>query len=104
MTLEQLYLMLLLAGVVLLASIIATRAATRVGLPSLLLFLGVGVIVGEDGLGLDFDNYLLADHLGTVALAVILVEGGLTTRFSDVRRVLAPAGCSPPSASRSACW
>lgn len=92
MTLQQLYLMLLLAGVVLLASIVATRAATRVGLPSLLLFLGVGVIVGEDGLGLDFDNYLLADHLGTVALAVILIEGGLTTRFSDVRRVLAPAG------------
>lgn len=91
MTLEQLYLVLLLAGLVLLASIVATRAASRVGLPSLLLFLGVGVIVGEDGLGLNFDNYLLADHLGTVALAVILVEGGLTTRFSDVRRVLAPA-------------
>lgn len=92
MTLQQLYLVLLLAGVVLLASIVATRAASRVGLPSLLLFLGVGVIVGEDGLGLSFDDYLLADHLGTVALAVILVEGGLTTRFSDVRRVLAPAG------------
>ncbi|MCV7278713.1 potassium/proton antiporter [Mycolicibacterium flavescens] len=92
MTLEQLYLILLLAGVVLLASIVATRAASRVGLPSLLLFLGVGVIVGEDGLGLSFDNYLLADHLGTVALAVILIEGGLTTRFSDIRRLLAPAG------------
>ncbi|MDG5483138.1 potassium/proton antiporter [Mycolicibacterium gadium] len=92
MTLEQLYLMLLVGGLVLLASIVATRAASRVGLPSLLLFLGVGVIVGEDGLGLQFDNYLLADHLGTVALAVILVEGGLTTRFSDIRKVLAPAG------------
>jgi len=92
MTLEQLYLMLLAGGLVLLASIVATRAASRVGLPSLLLFLGVGVIVGEDGLGLQFDNYLLADHLGTVALAIILVEGGLTTRFSDVRKVLAPAG------------
>jgi potassium/hydrogen antiporter len=92
MTLQQLYLVLLAGGLVLLASIIATRAATRVGLPSLLLFLGVGVIVGEDGIGLDFDNYLLADHLGTVALAVILIEGGLTTRFSDVRKVLAPAG------------
>lgn len=92
MTLEQLYLMLLAGGLVLLASIVATRAASRVGLPSLLLFLGVGVIVGEDGLGLQFDNYLLADNLGTVALAVILVEGGLTTRFSDIRKVLAPAG------------
>ena len=92
MTLEQLYLVLLAGGLVLLASIVATRAASRVGLPSLLLFLGVGVIVGEDGLGLHFDNYLLADHLGTVALAIILVEGGLTTRFSDVKKILAPAG------------
>src|ERR1700755_1936801 len=91
MTLEQLYLILLAGGLVLLASIIATRAASRVGLPSLLLFLAVGVIVGEDGIGLHFDNYLLADHLGTVALAIILIEGGLTTKFSDVRKVLAPA-------------
>lgn len=91
MTLEQLYLMLLAGGLVLLASIVATRAASRVGLPSLLLYLGVGVIVGEDVLGFQFDNYLLADHLGTVALAVILVEGGLTTKFGDVRKVLAPA-------------
>ncbi|HEX2286316.1 MAG TPA: potassium/proton antiporter [Mycobacterium sp.] len=92
MSLQQLYLALLAAGLVLLASIVATRLATRVGLPSLLLFLGVGVIVGEDVLGLDFDNYLLAEHLGTVALGIILVEGGLTTKFTDVRRVLAPAG------------
>ncbi|MEO3759884.1 potassium/proton antiporter [Mycobacterium sp. B14F4] len=92
MTLEQLYLVLLGGGLVLLASIVATRAASRVGLPSLLLFLGVGVIVGEDGLGLQFDDYRLAEYLGTVALAVILVEGGLTTRFSDIRRMLAPAG------------
>ncbi|MCV7301713.1 potassium/proton antiporter [Mycobacterium barrassiae] len=91
MTLQQLYLVLLAGGLVLLASIAVTRLGARVGLPSLLLFLGVGVIVGEDGLGLQFDNYLLADHLGTVALAVILVEGGLTTRFNDIRRVLAPA-------------
>ena len=91
MSLQQLYLVLLAGGLVLLASIVATRAATRVGLPSLLLFLGVGVIVGEDGLGLHFDNYLLADHLGTVALAIILIEGGLTTKFGDVRKVLAPA-------------
>jgi cell volume regulation protein A len=92
MTLQQLYLVLLAGGLVLLASIVATRAASRAGLPSLLLFLGVGVIVGEDGLGLQFDNYLLAEHLGIVALAIILVEGGLTTKFADVRKVLAPAG------------
>jgi cell volume regulation protein A len=92
MSLEQLYLALLVGGFVLLASIVGTRVATRVGFPSLLLYLLVGVVIGEDGLGLQFDDVELARNIGTVALAVILVEGGLTTRFADVRRVLAPAG------------
>lgn len=92
MTLHQLYLALFVGGLVLLASIAATRLATGVGLPSLLLFLGVGVLVGEDGLGLQFDNAQLAQNLGTAALGVILVEGGLTTKFNDIRKVLAPAG------------
>jgi cell volume regulation protein A len=92
MSLQQLYLALLAGGLVLLASIVATRVASRVGLPSLLLFLAVGVVLGEDVLGLEFDNVQLARYLGTVALAVILIEGGLTTRFADIRRVLAPAG------------
>ncbi|VEG51489.1 NhaP-type Na+(K+)/H+ antiporter [Mycolicibacterium aurum] len=92
MTLHQLYVALFIGGLVLLASIAATRLATGIGLPSLLLFLGVGVLVGEDGLGLQFDNAQLAQDLGTAALAIILVEGGLTTRFNDIRKVLAPAG------------
>ncbi|RFU85607.1 potassium/proton antiporter [Streptomyces triticagri] len=92
MTLQQLYLVLLIAGVVLLASIAAARTAHRLGLPSLLLFLAVGVIIGEDVLGLPFDDAQLAQALGTSALAVILVDGGLTTRWADVRRLLAPAG------------
>ncbi|WDV52629.1 potassium/proton antiporter [Streptomyces coeruleorubidus] len=92
MTLSELYLTLLIGGTVLLASIAAARAAHRIGLPSLLLFLAVGVIAGEDGLGLEFDDAQLAQALGTAALAVILVEGGLTTQWSDVRRLLAPAG------------
>jgi cell volume regulation protein A len=92
MTLAELYLTLLVGGAVLLASIAAARAAHRIGLPSLLLFLVVGVLAGEDGLGLEFDDAQLAQALGTAALAVILVEGGLTTQWSDVRRLLAPAG------------
>jgi potassium/hydrogen antiporter len=91
-SLHQLYVAMFIGGLVLLASIVATRLATGAGLPSLLLFLGVGVLVGEDGLGLHFDNAQLAQDLGTAALGVILVEGGLTTRFSDIRKVLAPAG------------
>ena len=91
MSLQQLYLALLVGGFVLLASIVGTRVATRVGFPSLLLFLLVGVLLGEDGLGLEFDDVELARNIGTAALAVILVEGGLTTRFADIRKVLAPA-------------
>jgi cell volume regulation protein A len=90
-TLHQLYLALFIGGLVLLVSIAATRLATGVGLPSLLLFLGVGVLVGEGGLGLEFDNAQLGQDLGTAALAIILVEGGLTTKFSGIRKVLAPA-------------
>ncbi|OEU85053.1 potassium transporter [Streptomyces abyssalis] len=92
MTLQQLYVVLLTGGVVLLAGIAAARTASRLGLPSLLFFLAVGVVVGEDVLGLDFDDAQLAQALGTAALALILVEGGLTTDWADVKRLLAPAG------------
>ncbi|MHC9293137.1 potassium/proton antiporter [Mycobacterium sp. LTG2003] len=91
MSLNQLYLTLLVGGLVLLASIVGTRVATKVGFPSLLLFLLVGVVLGVDGIGLEFDNVELARNVCTAALAVILVEGGLTTRYSDIRKVLAPA-------------
>jgi cell volume regulation protein A len=91
MSLEQLYLAFLVGGLVLLASIVGTRVASGVGFPSMLLFLLIGVAVGDDGLGLQFDDVELARNIGTAALAVILVEGGLTTRFADIRKVLAPA-------------
>ncbi|BBY26752.1 potassium/proton antiporter [Mycolicibacterium sediminis] len=92
MTLQQLYLALLVGGLVLLASIVGTRVATRIGFPSLLFFLLVGVVLGEDGIGVDFDDVEMARNICTAGLAVILVEGGLTTKFSDIRKVLAPAG------------
>jgi cell volume regulation protein A len=92
MSLQQLYVTLLAGGLVVLVSIVATRAASRVGLPSLLLFLALGVLLGEDVVGIEFDDAELARNLGTAALAVILVEGGLTTRWADVRALIAPAG------------
>lgn len=92
MSLHELYLTLLIGGVVLLASIVGTRVANGIGFPSLILFLLVGVAVGEDGLGLPFDDVELARNVCTAGLAVILVEGGLTTKFADIRKVLAPAG------------
>lgn len=80
---------LLLGSVVLLASIGAARLGTRLGLPSLLLFLGLGVLVGE--LGLDFNNADLAHSLGFAALVLILAEGGFTTRWAEIKGALAPA-------------
>ena len=92
MTLEQLYPVMLVGGTVLLAGIAAARMAHGLGLPSLLLFIALGILLGEDFIGLEFDNAQLAQSMSAVALAVILVEGGLTTRWSGIRRLVAPAG------------
>jgi hypothetical protein len=81
----QIDVILLVGAVVLIAAIIAARIGARVGLPSLLLFLGLGLVMGESGIGIAFDNADLAQALGFAALVVILAEGGLTTRWSDIR-------------------
>ena len=79
---------LLAACLLLLVALLAVRLASRTGLPSLLIYLGIGLAVGEAGLGVQFSDYGLTAELGLVALAVILAEGGLTTRWSVVRPVL----------------
>src|SRR4051812_47461541 len=66
--------------------------ATRVRLPALLLFLGIGMVIGDDGLGwITFDDYELARTVGVIALALILFEGGLTSGLLEVRPVLPTA-------------
>ena len=85
---ETFNLVLLLSCVLLLVAVLAVRLASRTGLPSLLIYLAVGVVVGEAGLGLQFEDYGLTADLGLVALAIILAEGGLTTRWAVVRPVL----------------
>ncbi|MGJ7442218.1 potassium/proton antiporter [Aquipuribacter sp. MA13-6] len=82
---------LVLGALVLIAAVAAVRLATRTGLPSLLLYLGLGVLLGEDALGIPFDDEELAQTIGYTALALILAEGGLTTRWESIRRSLAPA-------------
>lgn len=80
------------AGVLLGASALLSRVATRTGLPVAFLFLGVGVLAGSDGLGgIAFEDYPLAFRLGTCALVLILFDGGLNTPLQRVRPVLAPA-------------
>ncbi|WP_028933011.1 potassium/proton antiporter [Pseudonocardia spinosispora] len=73
---------------IVLLSVVAVRASVRLGLPSLLLYLGIGVLLGESVLGFQFSNAQLTESLGLAALVLILAEGGLTTRWSDVRPAL----------------
>ncbi|RNL62125.1 potassium/proton antiporter [Nocardioides marmoriginsengisoli] len=78
----------LLAGTgVLLVAIMAVRASVGAGLPSLLLYLLIGVGLGEKGLGINFSDAELANALGFAALIVILAEGGLTTNWGEMRPV-----------------
>ena len=80
---------ILLAGAaVLLVAIIAVRLSGKLGLPSLLIYLGMGLALGESGLGIRFDDAQLAHALGFAALVIILTEGGLTTRWDEVRPVM----------------
>jgi cell volume regulation protein A len=85
---EELNQFLLVGAVVLVLGILATKMSLRSGLPSLLLYLLIGVVLGEAVLGTEFDDAALAQTLGFAALVVILAEGGLTTRWNQVRPVL----------------
>jgi cell volume regulation protein A len=83
---------ILAAAVLLLVSVLASRLSGRIGVPALLLFLGIGMLAGSDGPGgIPFDNPPLAQALGVVALAFILFAGGLDTRWDNVRPVLGPS-------------
>lgn len=76
------------SAVVLLVAVLAVRVSVRLGLPSLLLYLGIGLLLGESGLGIRFDNAELTQSLGIAALVLILTEGGLTTRWKSVKPAL----------------
>ncbi|MGJ6968943.1 potassium/proton antiporter [Streptosporangium sp. G11] len=82
---------LLLGAGIVIAAIVAVRVVHRSGLPSLLIFLGFGLIVGESGFGLQFENPQLAQEIGLIALAIILAEGGLTTTWSHVKGAIPTA-------------
>src|SRR5664279_1043934 len=75
----------LFAALVVLVAVGAVRLSVRIGLPGLLVYLAIGMVIGEDGLGVRFDDTSLAQHAGLLALALILTEGGLTTRWVDFR-------------------
>ena len=83
---------ILLGAVLVMAGIMSSLIALRFGAPLLLVFLGVGVLAGENGPGgLKFDDVKSTYLVGSVALALILFDGGLRTRFQAIRAVLAPS-------------
>lgn len=87
MSIHELDLFLLVGSAVTLCAILAVRLTSVAGLPSLLVYLLMGVALGESGFGIHFDDAELAHSLGFAALALILAEGGVTTSW----RVLRPS-------------
>ncbi|MGL5034007.1 MAG: potassium/proton antiporter [Microcystaceae cyanobacterium] len=85
---EQIFVIL---GLLLLASVVASKASDRFGIPALLLFLVVGMLAGSDGIGdIQFNDPLFAKFVGDVALTIILFTGGLDTEWLKIRSVLLP--------------
>jgi cell volume regulation protein A len=80
---------LLIVSLLLFISILAGKAGSRFGVPALLLFLGVGMLVGSDGLGIHFDNPDMAQFIGLMALSIILFSGGMDTKMSEIRPIMA---------------
>ncbi|MFF6995718.1 potassium/proton antiporter [Streptomyces sp. NPDC008313] len=92
MTVHHLNQLLLVCSLVLLIAVAAVRVSSRSGLPTLLVYLGIGVAMGQDGIAdIRFDNAELTQVIGYAALVVILAEGGLGTKLREVRPALPAA-------------
>ncbi|XXQ68285.1 potassium/proton antiporter [Neisseriaceae bacterium B1] len=89
---NELNLLFLVMGMLLFASVLASRLSARLGMPLLLAFLGVGMLAGEEGIGgIKFNSYVGATFVSQIALALILLDGGLRTKFETFRIALKPA-------------
>ena len=90
---EATALLLTTCGLLLAISVLFSRASQRFGVPIALLFLGVGMLAGSEGIGgIAFNDYQFAFRIGVLALALILFDGGLNTPLDAVRRAVGPAG------------
>lgn len=88
---QGIYVITLIGTVLVLIAAFSSLIAFRFGAPLLLIFLGIGLAAGTDGLGLDFDNASAAYFVGSLALAVILFDSGFGTSISAFRSAAAPA-------------
>lgn len=82
---------LLISSLLLFAGVLASKTAGKTGIPMLLIFLGVGMLAGSDGIGgIRFDNPAIAQFLGIIALTYILYSGGIDTKWPSIKPVLKP--------------
>lgn len=79
--------LLLLASILVFAAILVAKVGSKLGAPSLLLFLLLGMAVGADGLGLTFDDFEVAESIGHFAMTIILLSAGLETSSSDIKPI-----------------
>ncbi len=91
LTVHHLNELLLICSLVLLIAVAAVRVSSRSGLPTLLIYLGMGVAIGTDGIGVTFNDAELTQVIGYAALVVILAEGGLGTKWSEIKPALPTA-------------
>ena len=80
--------LLLLCSILIFAAVLVTKVGSRYGVPSLLLFLLLGMVAGEDVLGVQFDDFELAENIGHFAMTIILFTAGLETPVHEARPVL----------------
>jgi cell volume regulation protein A len=88
---DGIYLVVLVGTALILAAAFSSLIAFRFGAPLLLIFLGIGLVTGVDGLGISFDNAPAAYFIGSLALAVILFDSGFGTKLATFRQAAAPA-------------
>lgn len=81
---------LLIGAILFFVSVIVSKVSSRFGIPTLLLFLLVGMFFGCDGIGIQFSDMKYAQFIGMIALSIILFSGGMDTKFSDIKPVIGP--------------
>ncbi|MCF0173963.1 MAG: cation:proton antiporter, partial [Bacteroidales bacterium] len=79
---------LLIASIIIFVGILLSKIAPKVGVPTLLIFLLVGMLFGSDGVGVQFDNIVDAQFIGMIALSIILFTGGMSTDLNEIRPVI----------------
>ncbi|MDQ0216456.1 cell volume regulation protein A [Oikeobacillus pervagus] len=83
---------ILLVSLLLITGVLTTKFSSRLGVPSLVLFILVGILAGSEGLGfIYFDNAHIAQFIGMIALIIILFDGGMHTNWAKVKPVIAPS-------------